>query len=148
MGQHGSQGPTRSYGLNGTPENYEYWLSESIRRTREEFPGQDRFIFINAWNEWAEGCHLEPCRRYGKRFLEATINAKYGRTKFDSFPHVGIPAESLAKPPPTFAEDAAAWVLRHLKTQAQNWRWTRERWAKRLQNMIRNMRVSGSVKSE
>jgi len=35
-------------GLNGTPENYEYWLSESIRRTREEFPGQDRFIFINA----------------------------------------------------------------------------------------------------
>ena len=135
-------------GLNGTPENYEYWLSESIRRTREEYPGRDRFVFINAWNEWAEGCHLEPCQKYGKRFLEATINAKYGRTKFDSFPHVGIPAESLAKPPPSFAEDSAAWVLRHLKTQAQNWRWTRERWAKRLQNMIRNMRVSGSVKSE
>lgn len=62
--------------LDGTPSNYEYWLAETIRKTVDEFPGQDRFVFVNAWNEWAEGCHLEPDRRFQNRFLEATLRAK------------------------------------------------------------------------
>ncbi len=79
--------------LNGTPENYEYWLSEAVRRTREEFPGQDRPLFINAWNEWAEGCHLEPDRKYGHRFLEATTRA-LGGSALSGWTHVGVPEES------------------------------------------------------
>jgi lipopolysaccharide biosynthesis protein len=78
--------------LNGTPENYEFWLSQAIKKTSEEFPDQERFIFINAWNEWAEGCHLEPDRRYGHRFLAATVNAKAGSNMKD-WTHRGIPAE-------------------------------------------------------
>ncbi len=77
--------------LNGTPENYEYWLSEAIRKTSEDFPGEKRLVFINAWNEWAEGCHLEPDRRYGHRFLEATRRAKEG-SALVGWTHRGIPA--------------------------------------------------------
>jgi 2-polyprenyl-3-methyl-5-hydroxy-6-metoxy-1,4-benzoquinol methylase len=77
--------------LNGTPANYEYWLSESIRRTAEDFPGQERFVFINAWNEWAEGCHLEPDRRFQRRFLEATLQAKTNRSDKKSFEDTGLP---------------------------------------------------------
>jgi lipopolysaccharide biosynthesis protein len=79
--------------INGTPENYEYWLTESIHRTKGDFPGQDRFIFINAWNEWAEGCHLEPDRKYQRAFLEATLRAKRGTSTFSDFSHTGLPAQ-------------------------------------------------------
>jgi lipopolysaccharide biosynthesis protein len=77
--------------LNGTPANYEFWLSETIRRTREEQPGQDRLVFINAWNEWAEGCHLEPDRQYQRQFLEATLRARQGQSTLRDFADVGRP---------------------------------------------------------
>jgi lipopolysaccharide biosynthesis protein len=77
--------------LNGTPDNYEYWLSQVIQRTVEDFPGQERFVFINAWNEWAEGCHLEPDRRYGRQFLEATLRAKNRISTCLEFKDVALP---------------------------------------------------------
>ena len=54
-----------------TPELYSMWLREVIDRTSSEPLGR-RLVFINAWNEWGEGNHLEPCQLWGLGYLEAT----------------------------------------------------------------------------
>jgi lipopolysaccharide biosynthesis protein len=60
--------------LGATPELYGQWLREIVRRTQVR-PPEQRIIFINAWNEWAEGNHLEPCQRLGRAYLEETARA-------------------------------------------------------------------------
>jgi lipopolysaccharide biosynthesis protein len=75
---------------NGTPKNYEYWLSKSIDLTKKYNNGQESFVFINAWNEWAEGCHLEPDRKYGRQFLEATLIAVKSSSDITTFADKGI----------------------------------------------------------
>lgn len=61
--------------VNSEPGNYGRWLRALIEQSRASQPIDERLIFINAWNEWAEGCHLEPDIRYGRAFLEATARA-------------------------------------------------------------------------
>ncbi|AIG97130.1 Lipopolysaccharide biosynthesis protein [Archaeoglobus fulgidus DSM 8774] len=63
--------------VNSTPEKYEDWLFTLCKYTEENFEPEERFIFINAWNEWAESAYLEPDRKYGYAYLEATWKALY-----------------------------------------------------------------------
>lgn len=58
-----------------TPDLYTQWLSDCIMWTKTNHPEEEQFVFINAWNEWAEGAHLEPCRKYGYAYLAATRKA-------------------------------------------------------------------------
>jgi len=58
-----------------TPGAFQAWLEEAIERTRQHQYGDERLVFINAWNEWAEGAYLEPDRRFGHTYLEAVKNA-------------------------------------------------------------------------
>jgi GT2 family glycosyltransferase/glycosyltransferase involved in cell wall biosynthesis len=58
--------------VNANPVSYECWLTQTIARTLREFEGEERLVFINAWNEWGEGCTLEPDARWGRAYLEAT----------------------------------------------------------------------------
>lgn len=60
--------------LGSTPELYEYWLRETLRKFRPFGPEED-LVFVNAWNEWAEGNHLEPDQKFGRGYLEATARA-------------------------------------------------------------------------
>ena len=54
---------------------YERWLTKVIRRTIQKYPDEEQLVFINAWNEWAEGTYLEPDQKYGLGYLEATKRA-------------------------------------------------------------------------
>lgn len=83
--------------INSSPENYEYWLAESIRKARQELPAGKRLVFINAWNEWAEGCHLEPDTRYGHAFLQATERAATGSTSLHDFAANGLRSPRSAR---------------------------------------------------
>lgn len=59
--------------LNSSPRGYQEWLFNAIEDTQKRFANTDqRLIFVNAWNEWAEGAHLEPDQAYGYAYLEAT----------------------------------------------------------------------------
>ena len=61
--------------VNGTPENYEEWLVKTLAWTSRHNAPQHQLVFINAWNEWAEGNHIEPDTRHGRAYLEATQRA-------------------------------------------------------------------------
>lgn len=59
---------------NATPEKYGRWLREVLRRFKP-YSAEENFVFINAWNEWAEGNHLEPDMKWGGEYLAATLRA-------------------------------------------------------------------------
>jgi lipopolysaccharide biosynthesis protein len=63
-----------------SPLRYRAWLAESIRRAASDQALPEPIIFINAWNEWAEGCHLEPDEKYGYAWLNATQTARADST--------------------------------------------------------------------
>ena len=61
--------------MNTSPKLYKQWLKETIQWTKENNSPEDQIIFINAWNEWGEGAHLEPDLKYGYAYLQATKEA-------------------------------------------------------------------------
>ena len=54
-----------------TPDAYERWLRRTVERVAR-VPDEENFVFLLAWNEWAEGNHLEPDQMFGRAWLEAT----------------------------------------------------------------------------
>lgn len=58
-----------------TPEQYKTWLKDIVNWSYKNNGSDHNYIFINAWNEWAEGAHLEPDQKYGYAYLNATEEA-------------------------------------------------------------------------
>ncbi len=61
--------------LHASPRGYRDWLEATIRTRLAQAPATRRLVFINAWNEWAEGAVLEPDARLGHAWLDATAQA-------------------------------------------------------------------------
>lgn len=53
---------------------YKEWLTDVLTFTNKNYTGNEKIVFINAWNEWAEGAYLEPDRRNGYSYLKITYD--------------------------------------------------------------------------
>jgi lipopolysaccharide biosynthesis protein/ubiquinone/menaquinone biosynthesis C-methylase UbiE len=53
---------------------YAQWLSSNAERVAKDtrLSEDEKIVFVNAWNEWAEGTHLEPDQKHGFGYLAAT----------------------------------------------------------------------------
>ncbi len=54
-----------------TPSRFRAWLSGIACQDAEHSPNTSPMVFINAWNEWAEGTTLEPSSKFGHGYLQA-----------------------------------------------------------------------------
>ncbi|NEU08979.1 glycosyl hydrolase [Flavihumibacter sp. R14] len=57
--------------LGSTPEKFGQWVNQVKQYTLANFDKEEQIFFINAWNEWGEGCHLEPDLKNGHDYLKA-----------------------------------------------------------------------------
>jgi lipopolysaccharide biosynthesis protein len=60
--------------VGSTPAAFGRWVTALLER-RGTFGGEPAPVFVNAWNEWAEGAQLEPCSVFGRGYLEALRDA-------------------------------------------------------------------------
>jgi O-antigen biosynthesis protein len=61
--------------IDASPDLFRRWLEEALHCTYLFRPPGERLVFVNAWNEWAEGTYLEPDVSHGTAYLEAVQGA-------------------------------------------------------------------------
>jgi len=61
--------------LHASPRAYGDWLQGTVHQRLAALPAPERLVFVNAWNEWAEGAVLEPDMRLGHAWLAQTRRA-------------------------------------------------------------------------
>jgi glycosyltransferase involved in cell wall biosynthesis len=65
--------PGKGYSFaHATPPEYARWLEGAVDYAERNPVAGERVVFVNAWNEWAEGAMLEPDSRHGYANLDAT----------------------------------------------------------------------------
>ena len=84
--------------INNDPTLFRYFLETQMHSTIEQFSNADQqYIFINAWNEWGEGCHIEPDKKNGMRYLDICREAvpvapnnfeQFCKHKIDDMQHI------------------------------------------------------------
>jgi lipopolysaccharide biosynthesis protein len=58
--------------IDASPDKFKKYISLQIKNAKQL---NSDFLFINAWNEWAEGTYLEPDKVNGFKYLEALKSA-------------------------------------------------------------------------
>lgn len=79
---------------NFNPQTMQTWMERLIFETEESLPPDRQFIIANAWNEWAEGAHLEPDTRFGYAYLNVIGRALSGLS-FNETCHLDTPQTLL-----------------------------------------------------
>lgn len=124
-----------------TPKRYQQWLSRLVRTAQTEHEGDERLVFINAWNEWAEGNHLEPDQWHGHAYLEATrcalatAEAIVEPNKIHSTPKVDRPTWK------NFLRDRYWRVMQEVNALATLWRHIRFWRGRRLSESVLDKRA-------
>jgi lipopolysaccharide biosynthesis protein len=77
-----------------TPENFSRALERRLHAWAASSPTTDLF-FLNAWNEWAEGNHLEPDERFGLGYLDALSAVRQRVGQHHHWPDAVAPASAL-----------------------------------------------------
>jgi glycosyltransferase involved in cell wall biosynthesis len=89
--------------VNANAETFGFWAERVVDQTRLRFSGDERLMFVRAWNEWDAGCHLEPDTRHTRRYLEA-LRAAMLR------PSTGIPERPSSDALRAWTTDAAGFA--------------------------------------
>lgn len=106
--------------LHASPRRYRDWLCDTIRTRLAAVPVDRRLVFVNAWNEWAEGAILEPDARLGHAWLHAHRDALRAAAALPG-------AKTPASPPPcavihAWYPDVFAEILAALRAGGLSWR--------------------------
>lgn len=73
-------GERASVFVGDTPEKLYHYMDLQIKNARDNYKSE--FLFMYAWNEWAEGGYLEPDERYGFGNLESIKKALKDNNEF------------------------------------------------------------------
>jgi hypothetical protein len=58
--------------INNQVEDFKEWIYKVSMDTCKKYKNQnERLVFVNAWNEWAESAYLEPDQKYGYAYLQS-----------------------------------------------------------------------------
>lgn len=58
-----------------SPSTFKTWLKDIMCESNKVHSEEENIVFVNSWNEWAEGSHLEPDMKYGYAYLQAVKEA-------------------------------------------------------------------------
>ncbi len=90
--------------VRSSPSLFTAWLRDTMVRAETMLPPGRRLVFVNAWNEWAEGAYLEPDQTHGRAMLEAALAARYVPADFQRVSErLKAEVTRLASLPPTTA---------------------------------------------